>query len=149
MKTTILLLALLFSLPVFAQVQKAPVHGQVFGSKPDTAGVMDASRLAQFMDGKARVSVAIRGKISKVTKEKGGWFTLDAGKGQVIAAHFKNYNVTIPFSLAGRTVILDGVAAKQFVADDRQHLAGNAQTGKESSKRKRISFEVSGLYVDR
>ncbi|HEX3385808.1 MAG TPA: DUF4920 domain-containing protein, partial [Mucilaginibacter sp.] len=114
-----------------------------------TSGAMDITKLEEFMGAKARVSVAIKGKILKVTKEKGGWFTMDEGKGQTIAAHFKNYNVTIPSSLAGRTVIVDGVASKQFVADDQQHLAGNAGSGKASSKRKAIAFAVNGMFVDK
>lgn len=149
MKTTFLLLAMLFSWPVFAQKPHGPVHGKTFGSKPDTTGVMDASKIEEFMGKKPRVSVAIRGKILKVTKEKGGWFTVDEGHGRTISAHFKNYDVTIPRSLAGRTVILDGVAARQFVADDQQHFAGNASAGKQRSKSRGITFEVSGLYVDR
>lgn len=98
---------------------------------------------------KARVSVAIRGKILRVTKEKGGWFTVDEGRGRVISAHFKNYGVTIPRSLAGRTVIMDGVAAKQFIADDKQHLAGNTGSSKGTPKQKGVTFEVNGLYVDK
>jgi len=146
MKTIILLFSLLFSLPVFAQKSRGPVHGQTFGSKPDTTGVMPVAKLDEFMGKKPRVSVAIRGKILFVFKEKGGWFTLDEGKGRTISAHFKDYNVMLPVSLNGRTVILDGVAAKQFNADDGQHFAGNTR---KSSNTSGISFEVNGLYVDK
>jgi hypothetical protein len=148
MKTTILLLAILFSLPVFAQNARGPVHGQTYGSKPDTSGAMDVLKLEDFMGKKARVSVAIRGKIQRVTKEKGGWFTIDEGQGRVIIGHFKNYGITIPKSLEGRTVIIDGIASKQFSADDEQHYAGNAAAGKKAAKPGAISFEVNSLYVD-
>lgn len=149
MKTTILLLLTLISLPVFAQSSREPVHGQTYGSKPDTSGAMDVLQLEQFMGKKARVSVAIRGKIQHVIKEKGGWFTIDEGQGRAINAHFKNYNVTIPKSLEGRTVVIGGVASRKFSADNEQHYAGNASGGKEPAKPGVISFEVNGMYVDR
>src|SRR3569833_454828 len=148
MKTIILLLAIIFSLPVFAQQPRGPVHGQTYGSKPDTTGAMDVLKLDQFIGKKARASVAIRGKIQRVIKENGGWFTIDEGQGRAIKAHYKNYAVTIPKSLEGRTVIIEGVASKQFSADDKQHYAGNAGNGKNPAKPGVISFEVNGLYVD-
>jgi len=153
MKTTYLLLSLLFFVPAIAQKQKGLVHGMVYGAKPDTTGVMPAGKLEEFMDQKTRVSVAVRGKILKVTKPKGGWFTVDAGNGRTIAAHFKNYGINIPASLTGRTVILDGVAQKQFIADDQQHYAGDTVSGKKQSKvnadpKRRLTFEVKGMMVD-
>jgi len=137
-----------------AQKRSGLVHGKIFGSKPDTTGVMAASKVEDFMDTKVRISVAVRGKILKVTKEKGGWFTLDAGNGRTIAAHFKNYAVTIPAALAGWTVVLDGVAQKQFIADDQQHYAGDTVKGKKQSQvktnpKRRLTFEVSGMILDK
>jgi hypothetical protein len=154
MKLPFLLLLLLFSVRAPAQKKTGLVHGQIFGSKPDTTGVMDASKVEAFMDKKVRISVAIRGRVLKVTHEKGGWFTIDAGKGRTISAHFKNYAVNIPRTLAGRTVILDGIAQKQFIADDGQHFAGDTVKGKKQSQvnadpRRRLTFEVSGLLVDK
>jgi hypothetical protein len=153
MKTALLLFVLLFSVSMYAQQPKGPVHGTVYGAKPDTTGVMPASQVEVFMGKKIRVSVAIRGKVIKVTKQKDGWFDIDEGKGRVISAHFKNIGTNIPTSLAGRTVILDGVAQKQFIADDQQHFAGDTVNGKKQSQVKtnpkhRITFEVSGMMVE-
>jgi hypothetical protein len=154
MKRRCLLLFLLFSFSTMAQKRSGLVHGKIFGSKPDTTGVMAASKVEDFMDTKVRISVAVRGKILKLTKEKGGWFTLDAGNGRTIAAHFKNYAVTIPAALAGWTVVLDGVAQKQFIADDQQHYAGDTVKGKKQSQvktnpKRRLTFEVSGMILDK
>jgi hypothetical protein len=154
MKVPCLLLFLLFSFSTLVQKQTGLVHGKIFGSKPDTTGVMAANKVEDFMDKKVRVSVVVRGRIIKVTKEKGGWFTLDGGNGRTISAHFKNYAVIIPTSLAGRTVVLDGVAQKQFIADDQQHFAGDTVKGKKQSKananaKRRLTFEVRGMMVDK
>jgi hypothetical protein len=154
MKTLCLLLGLFFFIPAFAQQSKGSAHRTVYGTKPDTAGVMDASKVEGYMDTKTRISVAIRGKILKVTKSKGGWFTIDAGNGRTIAAHFKNYKVSIPTSLAGKTAVMDGVASKQFIADDQQHFAGDTVKGKKQSQvktnaKRRLTFEVEGMIVDK
>jgi hypothetical protein len=154
MKAPGLLLFLLFSFFAFAQKRTGLVHGKIYGSKPDTTGVMAASKVEEFMDKKVRISVVVRGRVLKVTKPKGGWFTIDAGNGRTISAHFKNYNVSIPAALTGRTVIMDGVAQIQFIADDQQHLAGDTVKGKKQSQhnansRHRLTFEVTGMMIDR
>lgn len=142
-----------FLVPVFAQTHPSLAHGTIFGAKPDTTGVIAASKVGGFMDKKVRISISIKGKVTKVTKSKGGWFEMDAGNGRVITAHFKNYGVTIPTALAGHTVILDGIASKQFIADDGQHFAGDTVNGKKQHRvktnpQRRLTYEVTGMMVD-
>jgi hypothetical protein len=152
MKYRLLLLAICFTATAFAQHTPLP-HGMVFGTRPVIAEVIQATKLEAFMDKKARISATIRGRVLSVTKQKGGWFTIDGGNGKIIAAHFKNYNVAIPTDLKGKTIIAEGVAAKQFLADDLQHFAGDTVSGKKQHKVKtdpkhRLDFEVKGLMVD-
>ena len=116
--------------------------------------MMSADKVEAFMGKKTRISTTIEGRVIRVTREKGGWFELDAGAGKVIAAHFKNYNINIPADLAGRTVIIEGVAAKQFIADDLQHLAGDTVNCKKQHKvktdpKRKVTFEVKGLMIDK
>ena len=146
----------LFLITAHALAQKhvALPHGMVYGTKPSTVGLMPASQLETFMGKRTRTSAAITGKVIKVTKPQGGWFTLDAGNGRTIAARFKNYNVTLPTQLKGREVIISGVASKQFIADDQQQLAGDTVTGKKQHKvnanpKHRLIFEVVGLMVNK
>jgi hypothetical protein len=145
MKALTLLFALLFSVAVRAQQMP---HGKTYGTKPNNAGMMDASKVSAFMGNKVRVSTTLRGKVVKVTNTKGGWFELEGTDGKIIAAHFKTADVTIPASLAGHYVIAEGVVAKQFVADDKQHLAGDTKTQQKSNTGS-LSFEVTGLEVDK
>ncbi|WP_426670027.1 DUF4920 domain-containing protein [Mucilaginibacter sp. McL0603] len=146
-KTIFLLQALLFSFAVFAQTNKPLPHGTIFGKKPDETAMVNADKLQAFMAQKPRISTTIKGKVIKVTKEKGGWFDLDAGGGKVIAAHFKDYNINIPADLKGRTVIVEGVAQKQIVADDQQHYAGENQP-KAKDNSNQLTFEATGLIVE-
>jgi hypothetical protein len=154
MKVLPIFCVLLIAVNGVAQNHTPLPHGSVFGVKPNITGLMDASKVESFMGKKTRISATIRGKIIKVTQPKGGWFELDAGGGKIIAAHFKNYAVTIPIDMAGRTVIVEGVAQKQFIADDLQHLAGDTVSGKKqhtvnADPKKRLTFEVKGLEVDK
>jgi hypothetical protein len=152
MKAIIILFA--FLVPSFLFTQKHTPHGAVFGKKPSTVAMQNASAIEVYMDKKTRISTTIRGRVIKVTRPKGGWFQIDAGKGKVIAAHFRDYNITLPEDIKGKYVIAEGVAAKQFIADDMQHLAGDTVTGKKShtthtNKNQRLTFEVKGLLIER
>ena len=136
-----------------ACAQNTPLpHGMVYGTKPDTTTMMPASKIEAFMGNRTRSSATLMGKVLKVTKSKGGWFTLDAGDGKVIKAHFKNYAINLPTAIRGKTVIIEGIATKQFVADDMQHFAGDTVIKKKkirvkANPKKPLSFEVKGLMV--
>ncbi|GAC1304000.1 MAG: hypothetical protein NVSMB24_10810 [Mucilaginibacter sp.] len=151
MKSTTFILALLFSVSVFAQKHTPMPQGTVYGAKPDNTAMVTASNLESYMNNKTRVSTTIRGRVIKVTKAKGGWFQIEAGKRKVIMAHFRDYNITLPEDIKGKYVIAEGIAAKQFIADDMQHLAGDAATRKKghADKDQQISFEVKGLLVEK
>jgi hypothetical protein len=154
MKLNLIPVALLLSTTILAQQHTPLPHGMVYGQKPDTVAMMDASKLEAFMGKKTRISTTITGRVIRVIRQRGGWFELDAGSGKVIAAHFKNYDINIPADMARRRVIIEGVAAKQFIADDLQHLAGDTVVGKKQHKvktdpKRRLIFEVKGLWVDK
>jgi hypothetical protein len=78
MKPFNLLVALLLSISVSAQQHTAIPHGTVYGTKPGTASMMQATKLETYMGNRTRVNTTIEGKVIKVTKSKGGWFTIDA-----------------------------------------------------------------------
>ena len=141
MKPITLLFALLFSVAAKAQ------QHTVYGTNPSRVGMMDASKVGAFMGNKPRISTTLQGRVIKVTKTAGGWFELDAGNGKIIEAHFKLYNINVPASLAGHTVIAEGVVARQFVADDKQHLAGSSQPPQTNKPSQNLTFEVTGLEV--
>lgn len=129
-------------------------HGMVFGENPKGIAPVPASKIEAFMDKKIRQTTALSGTLIRVTKEKGGWFEIDAGNGKIIAAHFKNFNVSLPTQLKGRGVIIKGVAQRILTADDLQHFAGDTVIGSKQHLEKvnpkaRITFEVWGLMVDR
>ena len=153
MKSILSLITLLFTLSGFAQKPTPLPHGMVFGTKPDTTAMMPAYKVEAFMGKRTRLITTLRGKVIEVTKPKGGWFNVDAGNGKIIRAHFKNVGINLPYDLKGKIVIMEGAAAKQFIADDMQHLAGDTVIVKKQRKSKTgtkrsLVFEVKGLMVD-
>lgn len=153
MKALTIFFCLLFPLASLAQKKVPLPHGMIYGAKPDTTALLEATKLYTFMDLNTRISIALKGRVLKVTKQKGGWFTIDAGNGKVIAAHFKNYGINIPAGLKGKYIIAEGVVAKQFIADDMQHFAGDTVSGKKQHAAKTnvkpvLTFEVKGLMVE-
>lgn len=139
---------------IFAQKHTPLPHGMIFGTAPSNINQMPATKLETFMGKRTRTSAVIYGKVLRVTKEQGGWFEVDAGNGKVIAAHFRDFNVKIPTDLRGRQVIIDGVAEKQFIADDLQHMAGDTVQGKKqhtvkTNPKEKLTFEVKGLMVNK
>jgi hypothetical protein len=154
MKILVLVTFVFCSRYTFAQKHTPLPHGMVFGVKPHQVAPVPSNKIEAFMGKKIRQTTALVGKILKVTKEKGGWFEMDAGAGKTIAAHFKNYDVTLPEAIKGRTVIIEGVAQRQLMADDLQHFAGDTVIGASQHHNKvnpnaRLTFEVWGLFVDR
>lgn len=151
MKTLAAITAVLLSANVFAQHTPLP-HGMIYGVKPDTTAMLPADKMESFMGKRTRTNATIKGKVLKVTQSKGGWFTIDAGNDKVIRANFKNYKINLPTDIQGRMVIIEGVAKKQFVANDRQHYAGDTAIKKKEQRVKAnpkqpLAFEVEGLMV--
>ena len=151
MKSLIIIAVLFISAGI---VKQTPLpHGAVYGTKPTSTAPVDASKLDAYMGNKVRISTTIKGTVLAVTKPQGGWFNIDGGNGKIIAAHFSKAGISIPANLKGKTVIAEGVAAKQFIADDSQPFAGDTVKGKKQHKvntspKKGITFEVSGLMVE-
>jgi hypothetical protein len=145
MKTILLAAALFISGSLAAQ--KMP-HGVVYGKKPDRTGLIMATNLETYMGNRPRISTTLYGRVTQVTKAKGGWFDVDAGHGQIITAHFKNYGVTIPMALKNHRVIMEGVAQKQIISDDHQHYAGGGDSHAPKRTKKLLTFEVRGLMVE-
>ena len=151
MKILVAITAVLLSANVFAQHTPLP-HGMVYGIKPDTTAMLPANKMEAFMGKRTRTNTTIKGKVLKVTQPKGGWFTIDAGNGAIIKAHFKNYKINLPAGMQGKTVIIEGVATKQFIANDMQHFAGDTVIKKKKQRvranpKRSLAFEVAGLMV--
>ena len=135
---------------IYAQQTPLP-HGMVYGVKPDTSVVLDASKLEAFMDRKNRISTVIRARVLKVTNEANGWFELAANNGKIILARFKNDGISLPLALKGRTVIIQGIATRKMEGINGKPTGRIVANVKNPTKTKdgtvALIFEVTGLMV--
>lgn len=152
-KFCIVIVSLFFALfSLRAQKHTILPHGTTFGKHVNALQNIPATKVEAFMGKKTRISTTITGKVLQVDKTQGGWFELDAGGGKIIKVHFRDYKVTIPTALKGKQVMIEGIAQKQFIADDMQHFAGDTVKGKKQhyvnvDPKRRLTFEASGLMV--
>lgn len=147
MKPFLIICFLFIATSVLAQPMP---HGMVYGRKPGRTGLILATSLEKYMGKRTRIRVSVSGRVTLVTKSKGGWFDVDAGNGRIITAHFLNPNINIPAKLKNRYIIMEGVAQKQFIADDRQHYAGGNDSRQHAVKpnpKQMLMFEVRGLII--
>jgi hypothetical protein len=154
MKFIILLVVTVLSAHAPQQKHTPLPHGMIFGARPSNINMIPANKLEAYVGKRARTYAVVVGKVIRVTKPKGGWFEVDAGNGNIIQAYFENYQVNLPEDLKGREVIMDGIAAKHFIADDRQHMAGDTVVGKKqhqvkTNPKRRLYFAVKGLMVNK
>ncbi len=134
----------------YAQQTPLP-HGMVYGVKPDTGVVLEASKLEAFMGRKNRISTVIKGRVLKVTNEANGWFEIVANNGKIILARFKNDGISLPAALKGRTVIIQGIATRKMEAINGKPTGSVIADVKKPTKTKNgtvaLIFELTGLMI--
>src|SRR5258705_5743735 len=69
-------------------------------------------------------TIAVEGKVADVCQMKGCWMLLTDGT-RAVRTTFKDYGFFVPKDLAGRTVVAEGVLARETVDEEtRRHYAG-------------------------
>lgn len=144
-----IMLSFLLLLTVTSLSAQHLAHGTVYGRKPSRIGLIQADKLETFMGKRIRISVTVAGRVTLVTKVKGGWFDVDAGHGKIITAHFSREGINVPLTLKNHYIVMEGIAQKQIIADDEQHYAGGGSKHDRISPKQLIMFEVKGLAVDK
>ena len=145
-----------FNTASFAQSKNTPAKTSSpasYGAKIDAAGAIDASALTKQMGDKQTMNVKVRGKIKEVCQRKGCWMNIDLGNGQDMMVSFKDYAFFVPKDVAGKTVVMEGVAKKEEVPveDLKEHAkdAGKskAEIEKINTPEKSTTFEASGVLI--
>lgn len=131
-----------------ASAQPKTAHNMVYGRKPDTKQMMQATQVENYLGKRTRISTTLQGRMIKVTNPRGGWFDMDAGNGHTISAHFSDPKVNLPVMLKGKTIIAEGVIQKQLTPDEGQHFAGGgSQKHEKVDPNRMLTFEVKGMRV--
>ncbi|MFN3939863.1 MAG: DUF4920 domain-containing protein [Chitinophagales bacterium] len=95
----------------------------------------------------------VSGKVESVCQNKGCWMKLDAGNGETMRVSFKDYGFFVPKDLAGKTVVVEGVAeVKAISVEDQRHFAEDAGKSKEeieaiTEPKDELVFVADGVIV--
>jgi hypothetical protein len=126
---------------------------QYFGEKVNPQGALFSTRLAQMLKGKDSLKVKLTGKIESVCQKKGCWMTMDAGDGQTMTIHFKDYAFFAPKNSGGKTAVIEGYAYTETTSVEMlRHYAEDAGKSKAEIEKitkpeTAITFMASGLAI--
>ncbi len=97
--------------------------------------------------------LTIKGKVKEVCQAKGCWMTIEQPDGAEMHVTFKDYALFMPKDLAGKEVVLHGVAQKKIVpVDELKHYAEDAGKPTEeiaaiTEPQNKLRFEADGVLV--
>lgn len=95
----------------------------------------------------------ITGKVLEVCSKKGCWMTLEMPNGDPMRVTFKDYAFFMPKNIAGKTVVLLGVAKKHTTSVKMlRHYAEDAKKSTEeiakiTSQKNELTFEANGAVI--
>lgn len=140
---------------LFAFITCQAQDGKHFGAHitPDNAITYDA--LVDAMASKETMTAKVSGKVSSVCQVKGCWMTLHSDQpGRAdMRVTFKDYAFFMPKDLAGKTVVIEGIARVEVTSvEDLRHYAEDAGKTKaeiEAIKepKRELTFEASGVVI--
>ncbi|MGV3589530.1 MAG: DUF4920 domain-containing protein [Adhaeribacter sp.] len=131
------------------KTSQAPVYGEAFTTKNSLA----ATDLPQVLGTQDSVAVKVAGQVVDVCQAKGCWLDVKLTDNTVMKVRFKDYGFFVPKNIAGKTVVLNGVAYNKSVSvADQQHYAQDAGKTEAEIKaitqpQKSITFTATGVIV--
>lgn len=146
-----LILVSLFTLTIHAQTKpadKGVVYGVVTdGGNPVSSDEVKTRLVNDQYEGK------ITGKVVEVCKAEGCWIRVERKDGTPMMVRAKDHAFTMPESIVGKTVVIDGSATVKEISEDmRKHYAEDAgktkdEIAKIKGPEKDVQFAAKGVKV--
>ena len=122
-------------------------------TKEDVLTPMDASLQYEIMSVGDTIESKMTGEVKEVCQAKGCWMTLNLEDGKEVMVKFKDYGFFVPKDIAGKEVIINGLAyVDDMPIEEQQHYAEDA--GKTSNEianivepKRTLSFEADGVLI--
>lgn len=132
------------------------VSYQSFGNEIIADDALSAERMAVHYEG-MRVGDTINSKmiatVDEVCQAKGCWMKLNLANGEQVMVKFKDYGFFMPKDIAGKEVIVNGIAfVNEMSVDEQQHYAEDSGKSAEevaaiTAPKKTYSFEADGVLL--
>ena len=152
MKQFIFLLSLIFTITVNGQIKPA-AKGVIYGVKTTAANAVEVNVMEEKLVTLPSFTGKVKGTVKEVCLEKGCWMKLEQTDGDGIMIRFKNYKFFMPKNIAGKDVVLDGIAKITTTSVEMlKHYAEDAGKSKEeiekiTEPKKGIEFIAKGVLV--
>lgn len=133
-----LVIASLLCTNIYAQkadTGKVDSSSPIFGSAFELSDVKtgpSAVEIFNNLEENESSELQLKAKVSSVCQVKGCWMVLDLEDGKETRVTFKDYGFFVPMDIAGREVVVNGVARVTEINEDEQkHYASDAGKTKE------------------
>lgn len=129
--------------------------GKHFGEKISGEGAISYTNLLQVLQQKDSVATKVRGTVTSVCQQKGCWIkiTSEGTEQQDMMVKFKDYAFFMPKDIAGREVVLQGVAYREVTSvEELRHYAEDAGKSAEeiqkiTKPKEELKFMAAGVVL--
>ncbi len=124
-----------------------------FGKKINDKSAVEASQLPGKMGDKESMNVKVTGTVESVCQAKGCWMKVKMDNGETMRVTFKDYGFFVPKDIAGKTVVVEGVAEKKTTpVSELRHYAKDAGKSKAeiaqiTDPKNELAFVADGVIV--
>lgn len=138
------------------EIAEIGTNYQSFGDKINDEGVLSKAEIQEkYKNLKPGDTIAVKFKseVKEVCQSKGCWMRMDMGEEETMVK-FKDYGFFMPKNIAGREVIVEGLAFIEEVSvEEQRHYAEDA--GKKADEiaaitepKRTLSFEANGVLIE-
>ena len=123
------------------------------GKKITEKGAIPATELVAKMATKDKLPAKVEGTVESVCQAKGCWMKVKMDNGETMRVTFKDYGFFVPKDIAGKTVVVEGVAEKKTTpVAELRHYAEDAGKSKEeiakiTDPKNELAFVADGVIV--
>lgn len=124
-----------------------------FGKLVEINGALTIDEFASQMEGQDSIEVKLAAKAEDVCQTKGCWMKVKTADGSLMRVTFKDYGFFVPKNIAGKNVVLEGVAFQDTVSvEDLRHFAEDGGKSKEeiaaiTEPEIAVSFVADGVVI--
>lgn len=128
----------------------------VVGKQIDTSGISLSAEMVEtykgFLDSDT-LNTKIKAEVTEVCQAKGCWMKVQLEGGHETIVRFKDYGFFVPRDIAGKQVVLNGLAFLEIMSvEDQRHFAKDGgKTDEEiaaiTAPKKSYGFEADGVLI--